>query len=302
MRLSDFAPRINGMIPPGHYPTPGVRRHGIHGLGDLNTVVSMDLIAYINSGSTPVTPEYFASVIQGEVASYCGTFGCDAASMQAAQLAITQYKAWYAGVPLQQQSGLTAATQNYLSSDGAAPPPTANPNVLDNVAPTGTSSVSLNKGQYNVGDTFQLTIVGPPNQPVSVVASHNGVTAAQTQMGTTDSSGRFSITGTMTVDTVGNWSENWYVGNTPAGNVSFSVMANALKPPVTVPPVTAGQVLNNQTQGGSGATAAGTSGSNVPAPSNAMLDWLTQPISASIPIPMWGVLAAGVVAVMVMKD
>lgn len=301
MRLSDFAPRVNNV----RVPIPS-------GIGDASCPSGYVLYAPTNTCTqTPayrlektlsdylraaqlgqygnITPDQFYAMVSQEAANMCADsfISCDGSEQAMADAVARQYVIIYA---------------NAVASQ--APPDTSNPNALDTNAPSGpsiTAHVTLNKAQYLVGDPFQLVITGPPNQPVTVFASQNGVNRPQTQMGTTDGSGRFTISGTMTVESVGNWVEGWYVGNSPAGNITFTVATSALQPPVPKPPVTSDQVLNNQTQGGSQSTANGTSGSNTGASTGAF-DWLTKPISDTIPIPLWAALAGGVVALMAMKD
>jgi hypothetical protein len=77
---------------------------------------------------------------------------------------------------------------------------------------------------YRVGDSFALTIYGPPNQTVGITATHNGETFGSTQ-GQTDSTGHWSSSGTMGGGEVGNWTEVWTVGPvqaTPTLNFTVS--------------------------------------------------------------------------------
>jgi hypothetical protein len=73
------------------------------------------------------------------------------------------------------------------------------------------------------GDTWSISITGgAPNSPVVVTGGKNGVHDS-VQMGTTDSLGKFSLSGTITSDQVGTWNESWTVGGDSAGSFSFSV-------------------------------------------------------------------------------
>lgn len=91
---------------------------------------------------------------------------------------------------------------------------------------------------FTVGDSWQLEITGPPNQPVWVAA--NG--AAPVQLGTTDANGNFSDSKQIGPGDTGNWGENWYVGPDVAtgvyvGSLSFVVNAAApATPPAPTPP------------------------------------------------------------------
>lgn len=232
MRLSDFTPRINGII-----PTPAIPR--LRGIGDTLVgeplalaAVSAALQSFLASlpyavehgNATP--PDQFLAALQYDVNNACtnvlsASEACDpnSATIQAAiQSAYQQYTAAYNS---QQQTTYQQVVSGAIVVPASYVPA---PNVLNTVAPT---QVSVQTGQAN---------------------------------------------------------------------------GNVLAPPVPVPPVTAQQVANAQTQSGSTAIANGTSGSNAPAQSSGIMDWLTTPISTSIPIPMWAVLAGGAVALLMLKD
>jgi hypothetical protein len=106
-----------------------------------------------------------------------------------------------------------------------------------------------------VGDTWTVSITGAtPNSPVTVVGTANTGPFGTTTMGTTDSAGNFSKSGTLGTGDVGNWGEQWSVGGLPSGTVSFSVQpisvaapsggatplpTSGTTPPVLTPVVTA---------------------------------------------------------------
>jgi len=79
----------------------------------------------------------------------------------------------------------------------------------------GSSSIYPN---FTVGDTWQITITGAPNSPVYVGGYQNNIPFATYQLGTTDASGTYTLTGTMGTANIGAWSELWYVGGTLSGN------------------------------------------------------------------------------------
>lgn len=81
-----------------------------------------------------------------------------------------------------------------------------------------------NVNLFQVGDSWTLTITGPPNTPVTGSATHNGATSTGS-FGSTDSSGTKVIKGTMDSSTVGSWSEVWQVGNTTPASINFSVVS-----------------------------------------------------------------------------
>ena len=98
--------------------------------------------------------------------------------------------------------------------------------------PVGVTLENLTSGQsssFNVGDQWRLTISGPPGQPVAGAAQQSGRNLGVSNYGSTDSSGHLVLTGTMTADTVGSWSEQWTVGGRPVGSVSFVVVAPSQK-------------------------------------------------------------------------
>jgi len=109
---------------------------------------------------------------------------------------------------------------------------------------------SGNVSQFNVGDKWQISISGTqPNMPVWVVGGKNGASSG-TQMGQTNGSGAFSLSGQMTADQVGTWQEAWSVGNpavAPAQNVGFLAFS-VLAPPAT---------KTIDTTGGGGSTGGG---------------------------------------------
>lgn len=79
------------------------------------------------------------------------------------------------------------------------------------------------QSSFQVGDSWQLVITGGPNQPVSGSASQNGNSLGTTSYGSTDSTGKLVLTGTMDATTVGNWAELWTVGASAAPVLTFAV-------------------------------------------------------------------------------
>lgn len=95
---------------------------------------------------------------------------------------------------------------------------------------TGTVSVLLhdNSGSsiFKAGDQFTLTVTGPPNSPVLINAIQNGQQLpGPTNLGSTDASGRFVLTGNWIAANVGNWSESITVGGHPAPPLNFNILA-----------------------------------------------------------------------------
>jgi hypothetical protein len=95
-------------------------------------------------------------------------------------------------------------------------PPTLNPQ------PTVTlTDTTQGGGGYFVGDSFTLTVTGPPNLPVSLTFNgiDNGVIA---NIGAT---GTYSVSGTWTSADTGNYTEVWYVDGVQANSaLSFWVI------------------------------------------------------------------------------
>ena len=89
---------------------------------------------------------------------------------------------------------------------------------------------------FQVGDGFTVTVIGPANSPVAVQGTQNGTNKGTTPFGSTDSTGRHTISGSMTPDTVGTWSEVWTVGGNAAPTLNFSVAAAPSGASTTTPP------------------------------------------------------------------
>lgn len=123
------------------------------------------------------------------------------------------------------------------------------------------------------GDTWVIRIAGAsPNQQVTVKGGQGGAQSVAV-MGTTDGSGNFSKSGTITADQVGAWSEAWSVGSALSGSFTFTVQGA----PATTP---SGAVIINS----SGPPA----GSGVPASVSSLVSGLDLPA-----VPVWGWLALG---------
>lgn len=99
------------------------------------------------------------------------------------------------------------------------------------------------------GDNWQVNITGAtPNSPVSVSGTRNGASSGPSAVeGTTDGSGNFSTSGTMSAENVGNWAEQWAIAGKIL-NLQFSVVSSV--------PAAGGS------SSGSGSGSASSSGSN----------------------------------------
>ncbi len=101
-----------------------------------------------------------------------------------------------------------------------------------NVGPIATLTNTSNSAaspNFAAGDSYTLTVsagVFRANQTVSVTATLNGVGQGTTNMGTTDANGNFTTSGTK--NSLGNWTEQWFVGVVGAPSLTYAVIA---KPP-----------------------------------------------------------------------
>jgi hypothetical protein len=137
---------------------------------------------------------------------------------------------------------------------------------------------------FQVGDSWQLVITGGANQPVSGSASQNGNSLGTTPYGSTDSTGKLVLTGTMDASTVGNWAELWTVGASPAPVLNFTVAP-------------APGALTSAAPAGSSATA--------PAASSDALSFLTNTVTIpglNIAVPIWALGATAIAALWLMSS
>lgn len=77
------------------------------------------------------------------------------------------------------------------------------------------------------GDNFRIDVTGgSPNAAVTVGMTKNGSSLGTWSMGTTNGSGTYTLTGSVSAGDVGSWTETWYVGGVQAVPVLvFSVFA-----------------------------------------------------------------------------
>ena len=179
-----------------------------------------------------------------------------------------------------------------------------------------------------VGDNFSLTISGSPNQVVTGSATQNGQSAGSTTYGSTDGGGNRVLTGTYDASTVGNWVEQWQVGNGTPASLSFSVAAAGSPATGSSSGITNAALLaaaSTQAQcqafggawqgvpngpgtcvapapaplpaGNSGPAPSATNGGAAPAPTSSGFDlsFLTNTVSIfGFDVPVWALAAAGV--------
>jgi hypothetical protein len=159
---------------------------------------------------------------------------------------------------------------------------------------------------FQVGDSWQLTIKGTANQPVSGTVSQNGKSLGTTAYGSTDSTGQLVLTGSMDSTTVGSWSELWTVGTTSAPVLTFSVSSAPTPAPSGSGSSGGGSSNNTGSSNTGGGSSNNTGGSNTgggsnttpaPAPAAAtgsLSDFFTQSVTiGGVSIPMWALFAGG---------
>lgn len=140
-----------------------------------------------------------------------------------------------------------------------------------------------------VGDTWLIAITGAtPNAPVTVSGSMPSGSFQGSSMGSTDSNGNFSRSGTAGAGDVGAWRESWAVGGVPAGSFSFSIA-----------PASAAPVIFHT---GGGAAAGGDAAAGAPAGGSAASSSSTVIGGFDLSsIPTWGWLGAAAAALFIMK-
>lgn len=118
-------------------------------------------------------------------------------------------------------------------------PPTVPRATYTTPARGGQLSFTTSRGgnALQVGDTWLVAITGAtPNSPVTVSGSMPGGSFSGTSMGSTDSNGNFSKSGSVGTGEIGSWSEQWAVGGVSSGSVSFTVSAVPAAAPRSVAP------------------------------------------------------------------
>ena len=265
------------------------RRIGLRGLGDDSRILANlanDVAAYANTG-LPLDQQ--VSAISADLGGMCASFPD-----------FNKVDGGNATCP----SDLGQQIAQAVYARGAGPSSTAPVSSAPQLsAPSGQAlSVTIqnlttgNNSQFNVGDQWRLTITGPANSPVTGSSNHNGQSNAAAPFGSTNASGVAVLTGSMAADTVGTWSEQWFVAGQPAGSLSFTVAAAAPAP-------SGSQQQQTNTGGGSGSTGQQqqqqqqqTGGGGGSSTTSLNLSSLSNQASlAGFSLPLWGWLAiAGV--------
>lgn len=95
--------------------------------------------------------------------------------------------------------------------------------LINTVRPTATD--------FYVGETWILNVWGGTGQTVTISATHNGVPLGTSTLGTTDGTGFFSLSGSMSTAEIGSWVETVTVGGIAATpTLAFQVLGSASDP------------------------------------------------------------------------
>jgi hypothetical protein len=143
-------------------------------------------------------------------------------------------------------------------------------------------------GPYQVGDQWTLTITGNPNTAVQGSASQNGAPMSTSNMGTTDTNGNLTLTGTFGAGDVGSWAESYLVGQGTPAPLNFTVNAPTASP----------GTLTMTNPGPTPVTSTGAPIAAVSLPAGIDLSFLTSNIG---PLPLWAWLGGGLVAIILVK-
>jgi len=87
-----------------------------------------------------------------------------------------------------------------------------------------TNLTAYGNATFTVGDQWQVSVQGGPGQQVTVYATLNGVELAPANEGTIHSDRTLVLNGQMTPDTVGTWTQDWYVGSNKVATFNFVVL------------------------------------------------------------------------------
>jgi hypothetical protein len=99
-----------------------------------------------------------------------------------------------------------------------------------------TNLTSGDNTNFKVGDRWQILVTGPANSPVSFNGGRNGDNQVH-PMGSTDSTGKFTLNGQMGQGEIGDWAEAWRVNNQIVASFTFRVLPSSS---VTTPSSTPG--------------------------------------------------------------
>jgi hypothetical protein len=148
---------------------------------------------------------------------YLNNYGPNGAAFSATgvQVGPTYWQQWFGGTTTPAVAA-PVTTAPAAGATGTVSLPAATTVQLNDVS-TGATGV------YAAGDSFQLIVKGPPNQPVTGTASFNGGAVSSSQFGTTDANGQKIITGSWDSTDVGVWQETWQVGQAQPVSLNFTI-------------------------------------------------------------------------------
>jgi hypothetical protein len=165
--------------------------------------------------------------------TYTDPFGtaitCPSPSLNEDGILVSAYSAGQLAAMLSTQAtpaGTFAGNQPFAGAPASSPAPVTTP--MGGSYPLAVRLVNTSGGSnssFNVGDSWQIVVTGPPNSSVTASASQNGTSLGSSTMGTIGSNGQLTLTGTFAASQVGQWTEAWQVAGQSAGSISFSVAA-----------------------------------------------------------------------------
>jgi len=191
-----------------------------------------------NQGITPATA---AAQLMALAQQYCAVEGPPDCGQIGSIIsaAAAQVAAAFAGIPASQWNPATFTPYALSGGGGGAPSSGGGPGgapqvgVVTNPGPSIPPSVVMKNltrpgsdTQYQVGDSWQVSITGTPGAAVSGSASQGAQNLGTTAFGNLNAQGQMVLTGTMMAGQVGTWVEGWTIaGNPPSITVTFSVAA-----------------------------------------------------------------------------
>jgi hypothetical protein len=152
----------------------------------------------------------------------------------------------------QQQAAAAAAAAAYAQGASGSSMPGVLPSSYGNTASSGIQSTAPNVSvsgpggrltliasrgggvAFQPGDSWTITISGAaPSTPVTAYGVHPDGSTGTNTMGSTDTTGKFTLSGTFSSSDLGTWDETWYVGGASVGEFKFVVQTAGLPLPTS---------------------------------------------------------------------
>lgn len=202
--------------------------------GGGSVIQGVEIVGYPWQNDTPVQNIDFGSTDINGVLCVAGIWGYDGVG----DWGMTIYQTWPSGQilagntiywtvsPLPPGQAIAQAALNLPVHVGFTPTQCqGNPPPASNVTVTLVNLTTPGASVYAVGDSWLLTVTGQASQQVEISALQNGNPLNWEILGLTDTTGTFTLQGTMPDDTyVGDWQEFYQVGSVRwAGSLSFTV-------------------------------------------------------------------------------